>query len=190
MMQARTSLTHPLRIDELRVDGVGGRIGITFCPGKCADSVHGAPWARDVDIDVRAIRGWGASALVTLIEDHEFDFLRVRGLGVAVKAAGMDWHHLPIRDVDVPDRRFEEGWADVGPKLVSRVREGGCVVVHCRGGLGRAGMVAALLAIELGLSPGQAMVRVRASRRGAIETAAQERFVLGYSALGREGADA
>jgi len=58
--------------------------------------------------------------------------------------------------------------------------------VHCKGGLGRAGMVAALLLIETGDPPGAAIRKVRAVRPGAIETPAQERYVLAYRP--REGA--
>lgn len=53
----RTSLTDPLRIDELQVPGTPGRIGITFCPGKHAPSAHGAPWQRDVVQKLGITRG-------------------------------------------------------------------------------------------------------------------------------------
>jgi ADP-ribosyl-[dinitrogen reductase] hydrolase len=46
------------------------------------------------------------------------------------------------------------------------------------GGLGRSGMIAARLLVELGEEPRAAIQRVRAVRRGAIETAAQEAYVL------------
>ena len=45
---------------------------------------------------------------------------------------------------------------------------GGKVLIHCRGGLGRAGLVAALLLVEEGVSPPEAIRRVRAARPGAI----------------------
>jgi ADP-ribosyl-[dinitrogen reductase] hydrolase len=51
------------------------------------------------------------------------------------------------------------------------------VLVHCRGGLGRAGTIAARLLVELGMEPAEAIARVRAVRPGAIETPEQERFV-------------
>jgi len=54
----RTSLTHPIRVDALPV--AGGLLGLTFCPGKHGDSLTGAPWARDLDMDLRALRDWGA----------------------------------------------------------------------------------------------------------------------------------
>ena len=52
------------------------------------------------------------------------------------------------------------------------------MLVHCRGGLGRAGTIAARLLIELGIEPATAIERVRAVRPGAIETRAQEEYVL------------
>jgi predicted lactoylglutathione lyase len=35
---------------------------------------------RDLAQDLAAIRAWGAAAIVTLIEDHEFDLLSLQGL--------------------------------------------------------------------------------------------------------------
>jgi ADP-ribosyl-[dinitrogen reductase] hydrolase len=93
----------------------------------------------------------------------------------------MSWAHLPIRDMDVPTSPFLSGWPVVRTELLSRLDAGERVVVHCRGGLGRAGLVAALLLMETG-PPGEAAIRmVRAARPGAIETAAQERYVRAYT---------
>jgi ADP-ribosyl-[dinitrogen reductase] hydrolase len=69
------AVTHPLRIDDLPLGN--GRLGITFCPGKKGDSVFGAAWDRDLDLDMDAIKGWGANAVLSLIEDHEFEMLGV-----------------------------------------------------------------------------------------------------------------
>ena len=180
MPEARSSLTHPLRIDEIAVGDADGRIGVTFCPGKRAPSVIDAPWARDLGLDVDVIANWGAQVVVTLIEDHEFDLLDVRDLGATIRSRGIAWHHLPIRDVDIPDQRFHHGWPALVPDLVRRLRAGGRIVVHCRGGLGRSGLLAAFLVIEFGAAPGEAIDVVRRARPGAIETREQERFVAGY----------
>jgi len=174
----RTSLSHPLRIDELRIEGVSGLIGITFCPGKCAESYSGFRWERDLESDLDAISKWSADAAVTLIEDHEFDMLGVQHLGKQVGVRGIDWHHLPIVDVAPPDSRFEDGWLLSGPRLHAILCEGGRVLVHCRGGLGRAGTVAARLLVEFGVSPKRAVERVRSVRPGAIETHQQMQYVL------------
>jgi ADP-ribosyl-[dinitrogen reductase] hydrolase len=175
----RTSQTHPIRVDAISVRN--GLLGLTFCPGKHGDSLNGAPWARDLDTDLRALREWGAGLILTLIEPHEFDLLRVPDLGALVQAQGMSWAHLPIRDVDVPASPFLSGWPAVRAELLSRLDAGERVIVHCRGGLGRAGLVAAILLIETGLPAEGAIRMVRAARPGAIETAAQERYVLAYA---------
>lgn len=155
----------------------GGVLGLTLCPGKKGPSVFGAAWDRDLATDVAAIRGWAASTVLTLIEDHEFDVLDVRGLPAAVREAGMTWLHAPIRDVDVPNEAFERRWAVVGHKVRAELRRGNRVLIHCRGGRGRAGMIAARLLVELGEGPTEAVRRVRNARPGAIETSAQESHV-------------
>ncbi|MBO6885775.1 MAG: ADP-ribosylglycohydrolase family protein [Marivita sp.] len=171
----RTSITHPLRIDDLVIGN--GRLGITFCPGKKGASVFGAAWDRDLDLDLDAIKGWGAKAVLSLIEDHEFEMLGVAELGEAVKARGIVWVHFPIRDLDTPTDEAMGTWAAISAQLRATLERGGRVLVHCRGGLGRAGTIAALMLIERGWSAPQAISDVRTVRPGAIETEEQERWV-------------
>lgn len=169
----KTSLTHPLQIAEI-VMSDGGRIGITFCPGKKQPFAVSGTWDRDLTLDVQAIANWGAGTVLTLIEDHEFRSLRVEELGDAVRAHGMDWVHLPIPDASIPDAEFETAWIEIGAMLRSRLRAGAGVLVHCKGGLGRAGMIAARLLVELGMPADKAIAKVRHVRPGAIETLEQE----------------
>ncbi len=183
--EVRTSGSHPLRIDEVFAGDAGGRIGITFCPGKCGPSGSGYVWQRDLAADLDVVATWKPDAIVTLIEVHEFAMLGVAGLGDQIEQRGIKWHHLPIVDVRPPDARFEAGWEICGPRLAETLCRGGRVLVHCRGGLGRAGTVAARLLIELGVPPQDAVAKVRAARPGAIETAEQLRYVLN---LGRSSA--
>ena len=54
------------------------------------------------------------------------------------------------------------------------------VLVHCRGGLGRAGTIAARLLIELGVEPAKAIEDVRAVRPGSDRnTTIKQTFVKG-----------
>jgi len=62
-------------------------------------------------------------------------------------------------------------------RLRRLLRRGGKVVIHCRVGLGRSGMIAARLMVELGMTPSEAISRVRKARPGAIQTSEQERHV-------------
>jgi ADP-ribosyl-[dinitrogen reductase] hydrolase len=84
--------------------------------------------------------------------------------------------------VSIPDARFEKEWSTAGEELRALLRRGLDVLVHCRGGLGRAGTIAARLLIELGMDPTKAIEHVRAVRPRAIETSDQERYVRNLGA--------
>ena len=173
MSTVKTSVSDPLRIAEVTSAGTHGRIGLTLCPGKQDRTARSGPWARDLDLDLDAIQRWGATALISLIEDHEFDRLSVRGLHDAVETRHMEWWHLPIPDGEPPGPAFETVWVHAGAAIRDRLRLGFDVLVHCRGGLGRAGTIAARLLVELGVRPEDAIRQVRDARPGAIETPEQ-----------------
>jgi ADP-ribosyl-[dinitrogen reductase] hydrolase len=52
------------------------------------------------------------------------------------------------------------------------------IVIHCKGGLGRTGTIAARLLIEFGADATNAIQSVRKARPGAIENNLQEYYVL------------
>ncbi|MBZ4021165.1 hypothetical protein CKO11_01640 [Rhodobacter sp. TJ_12] len=179
----RTSETHPLQIAEVSAGPGLGRIGLTFCPGKYDRAAYSGAWARDLDLDLDVIAAWGARVVVTLVEPAELAALKVPGLGAAVHARGMIWQHLPIADYSVPDDLFEVRWASAGRGLRDILRAGQDILVHCKGGLGRAGMIAARLLAELGMEPKAAIRAVRTARPGAIETPSQLALVRGTRAI-------
>ena len=187
MPPARTSQTHPLYVSDLAVGP--GRLGLTLCPGKKGDSVFGASWDRDLGVDLAAIRSWGATAVLTLVEPDELRILGVELLGEAVRELGMEWHHFPIPDLGAPQDLDRSTWRTVSTRLHLILDQGGRVLVHCRGGLGRAGTMAALLLIERGDTADEAMERIRSVREGAIETDVQERFLAKRAALPDEPAE-
>jgi ADP-ribosyl-[dinitrogen reductase] hydrolase len=176
-MTARTSLTHPLQIAEVTAPGAGGMIGITFCPGKKQPAAMSGSWDRDLGHDLDAVKAWGATTVITLIEPHEMANLEVKALGAETAARGMEWRHMPITDVSAPDHRFQSAWAKDGHRLIAALHDGARVLVHCKGGLGRAGTIAALMLVELGMEADAAISAVRKARPGAIETPEQERFI-------------
>jgi ADP-ribosyl-[dinitrogen reductase] hydrolase len=179
MTTAKTSRSHPLRVDSLAIGGLSGVIGLTFCPGKKQQGALSGDWDRDLAADLEAIKSSGAEALVTLMETNELTAVRVpvTELGENAASLGLEWHHLPIRDVDVPDEGFEDLWTYSGLRLRHLLVQGKKVVIHCLGGLGRTGTIAARLLVELGTSPDAAIRAVRAARTGAIETREQEDYV-------------
>jgi hypothetical protein len=183
MTHVRTSTTHPLQIAEVRASAFHGRIGITFCPGKHDHFAHTGAWERDLGIDLDLIAAWGAKLVLTLVEPAELIALKVPMLGAEVQRRGIGWCHLPIADYGVPGKKFEEEWLTQGQAVRELLRQGEDVLVHCKGGLGRAGMMAARLLVELGMEPEAAIHAVRRVRKGAIETPAQLALVRRTVAL-------
>ena len=175
----RTSQTHPLQIGTLTLADTTARIGVTFCPGKRQRNAMTGIWERDLDTDLAAIREWGATHLLTLLEAHEFAELGVEALSERAGAAGLNWHHAPLVDTDVPDEAFEGQWALLGAALHAALDRGESMVVHCKGGIGRAGLIAARLLIERGevVDAAESIRRVRSVRPDAIENARQEAFL-------------
>jgi len=180
-----TSHTHPLRIDEVDIPGVPGIIGITLCPGKIQPGAVSGSWKRDLRVDLQAVKSWGATVWLNLLTRKEMLNLKVKDLEVAVKESGIRYYRLPIEDGGIPDETFEKSWNTIGAQLREELLRGGKILIHCKGGLGRSGMIAARLLVELGAATSEEAIRqVRASRPGAIETHAQEKHVLAMKVCG------
>jgi ADP-ribosylglycohydrolase len=174
----RTSDSDPLLINPVSLPGTG-RIGLTFCPGKKQDHGLTGPWDRDLAADLDRIGEFAPVALVTLMEGAELAGVQAPPelLEAEVTARGMDWYHLPIVDVSVPDETFERRWVLAGSRLRAELRAGKDIVLHCRGGLGRTGTIAGRLLVELGMDAEEAIGAIRAARPGSIETPEQEEHV-------------
>ena len=164
----KSSISHPLQIDSLAAGKGGGNIGLTLCPGKKQMSAYSGTWNRDLHADLQIINTFGARALVTLTEDDELETVHVPVQVLSARSAeqGIKWHHLPIHDTCVPDERFEDLWTYSDLHLRTLPRSGENIVIHCKGGLGRTGTIAARLLVEMGSDPEDAIKAVRKARPG------------------------
>jgi protein-tyrosine phosphatase len=173
---------YALRVDWLPRSAVTapGRLGLTRAPGRWAEG-------RDTDSDVRLredldalVTVHRAKLLVTLLERAEI--AELGALGALARRAGLRWVHFPIPDMWVPSD------AAAARRLVARLlralEDGRDVVVHCWGGLGRAGTIAACCLVARGCEPRRAIAIVRSTRPGAVQSMQQELFVREFVASG------
>ncbi|PRY74900.1 protein-tyrosine phosphatase family protein [Marivita geojedonensis] len=123
--------------------------------------------------DVQHLIEWKPAIVISLVSEIELVAAGAADLWRHLVDAGCRWEHLPIHDFGVPDAEFEEAWPEISANARRALMGGGRILVHCRGGCGRSGMVALRLMIELGEAPEDALDRLRAVRACAVETAEQ-----------------
>ena len=134
--------------------------------------------AGDYAGDLQHVLEWKPSIVISLVTEVELVSVKASGLWRDLADAGTRWEHLPINDFGVPDAGFEEAWPTVSASARRALMGGGRVLVHCRGGCGRSGMVALRLMIEVGEAPDDALDRLRHVRPCAVETDQQMAWAL------------
>lgn len=155
----------------LRVDWLSEvALGLTICPGR-------ADRRRDLAADLAVLSD--SDRLLCLLTDRELDWAGVPALLQAATEAGLAVHQHAIADQGVPDpAAFRETVDWVHAALDAGER----VVVHCMGGLGRSGLLAACVLVDRGLSAEAAIAAVRRARDPrAVETTEQEAFVAAWA---------
>jgi protein-tyrosine phosphatase len=181
----RTSLTHPIYVDWLP-DIAPGAIGLTFAPGKKAPSAIGHyRWERDLALDMaRLVDEYAVTRLACLIEDHEFEALGIADYLDQAAQRGVAVYRHPIADGGTPDS--PQSVQSLVERIVADARSGEVVVVHCRGGLGRAGTISGCALVSLGLAPEDALDVLRRTRGPQCpENLGQVDFIRRYAELNR-----
>lgn len=176
-MDVLTSHSSPLIIASVQSDACNGSVGMTLCPGKQQPSALSGAFQRDLSLDLDRVQSWGAAAVLTLMSKDELSAFKVAQLGDEVENRGMLWFQLPVANHHLPDADFECRWVYAGVRLRGLLRAGKKVLVHCGSGLGRTGVIAARLLVELGDSHEQAIVKVREARPGTLQESAQVQFL-------------
>ena len=149
-----------------------GRIGLTILPGR-------ADRKRSLDKDLEALKSQGVTHVVCLATTQELEDYGVPGLLQAYHDHGLIVSHLPILDQgSLPEQALHQLLAWIETALAQK----GQVLVHCVGGLGRSGTVAACWLRRKGLPASAALAEVRAIRSPrAVESALQEALVHSFS---------
>ena len=150
-----------LVIYALRVNG--GILALCQMPGL------NGHYADDLD----HLRDWKPALAITMTTEMELMQHGAATLGADFQAMGTRWVHLPVDDFGVPDARISQAWKAVSPQVMSALKGGGRVLVHCKGGCGRSGMIVLRLMVDAGEEPLEALRRLRAVRPCAVETEAQ-----------------
>lgn len=173
----RTSETHPIQVDFLPADIVPfpGRIGMTIAPGKRLIGMA-AVWERDLEQDLQRLRQhYHTDVLVSLVQEIELETLNTPNLLSQIASHHMRSIWFPVPDFGTPASM--SGLMQLVEQILELAQAGQTVVIHCRAGLGRTGLVTSACLVALGFSATHAFMRVREARPGCVETVAQEAYV-------------
>lgn len=178
MTTIRNSHTHPLRIDTITLPN-GARIGMTFCPGKKQATGMTGAWDRDLDTDLHTIKSWNPTTMIMCPEPHEYNMLQVAHIHDACAAHHISTIPFPFADDTIPTPEQQTTWdQDIEPYILDILQSGGSVIIFCKGGLGRTGLLASFLLTAMGQSGPDSVRDVRAIRTGTIYTPEQERAAM------------
>jgi protein-tyrosine phosphatase len=150
-------------------------------PGKLALSARprGDDWLED---EIASWRREGIDTVFSLLTSEEENDLGLSDEAREVKAQGMQFVSFPIMDRGVPNSDTKV--AKALERLDADLSAGRNVVVHCRQGVGRTGLIAAGLLVMKGLPPEAAVKSLSAVRGASIpETAAQRRWIDHYATV-------
>lgn len=134
---------------------------------------RGGEWLHD---ELGNWRREGVHTVFSLLTPEEEQDLDLSHEKRETQAQGMAFRSFPIPDRQVPDSEIR--LSKVLEKLDKELASGSNVVLHCRQGIGRSGLVAACLLVTKGLDPKASIKRLSAARGTPIpETAQQRRWI-------------
>jgi len=136
---------------------------------------RGGDWLED---EIAEWKRQGVDVVVSLLTNEELIELGLVAEEELIMSAGLQFFSLPILDRGIP----EDGEAtyQLTRDLAEQLTGGQTIAIHCRQSIGRAGLVAASVLVELGMRPQLAIDRISASRGLPIpETSSQLDWILG-----------
>ncbi|WP_407333993.1 cyclin-dependent kinase inhibitor 3 family protein [Enterovibrio sp. 27052020O] len=160
-------MTHPTW--ELPVET--GALILTPCPGT-----KGTPLKESLV----QLKAQGVTVMVTAINHDEMAQKNVTELSDSAEQVGITWFHAPIEDDEVPEAVFVQSWQKCQPRLHQAIANGEKVALHCMGGAGRTGLMAAHLLLERGWDLDDIIREVQALRPGAFTKQVQMDYIRDF----------
>lgn len=152
----------------------GASFLFTPCPGTQGSELEAA---------VATLATAGATAVITALPTEEIDALKVSTLGQQITQSGMQWFQLPIEDDQAPAADFFDVFSHARDTLLSLLNNKATIAIHCRGGSGRTGLIAAILLLESGMTWAEVKALIQAVRPKALTLPVHTQFLQTHYAL-------
>jgi protein-tyrosine phosphatase len=149
----------------------GGRLAVAPRP-------RGGEWLED---EIRSWKSGGVDVVVCLMEDWELAELDLSRESETCRAQGLSFIHFPIRDRGMPESAASV--CMLAQTIAQHRASDRNVLIHCRAGIGRTGLVAACCLVADGVAAGEAFARIAEARGFPVpDTEDQMRWVENFSA--------
>ena len=152
-------MIHPY--DELVLEGAAALI-FTPCPGTKGASLQDS---------LQTLKQAGAAAIITLMPQEEMARNAVDTLPALCDELGLRWLHCPVEDDQLPLADFAAAWQLHSAGIHQLLSDGKKIAIHCKGGSGRTGLMAAQIMLERGIDKAQVKQRIQALRPNALTLA-------------------
>ena len=131
---------------------------------------RGGDWLSD---EVSSLRTSEVNVVISLLEAHEVDELEILEEENLCRENEIDFISFPIRDRGVP----ESGALALVliDSVLSKLRSGKNVAIHCRAGIGRSSLIAACVLKLSGLGVDEAFEKIQSARGCAVPDTVQQR---------------
>ncbi len=167
--------------DFIESKSFSGKIILTSFPGLNKEGTFEDSIFNE---ELNLFKNNNCSSITSFVEDSEFEKSCDKTMFVkSIYEHKLHWYHLPIYDMGAPDKDFKFKWETTKVLLKNELIDGKNLILHCRGGKGRAGTIAAILLVEFNYNKQEAIDLVRERRKGAIESKEQENFIFAYRAV-------
>jgi len=151
-------MSHPFDVFSTPV--FDGKLLFTPCPATKGTGLSDA---------LTTLKQAGATGIITLMADAELAENAAADLGTVCTQMGLQWYQLPVADDAAPADDFQAAWQQHSAEILQRLNAGETLAIHCKGGSGRTGLIAAQIILAAGGELNATIAAVQALRPRALQ---------------------
>lgn len=154
-------------------------LGISHCPGKYPIK---AEKKENLFKDLTSITDQRIKCIITLLSKEELNVKKITHFEETIRNFSFKHYIEEIDDLSVPSKAKLIRFKSLIQSIVSEIKLGNAVLIHCNAGLGRSGLVASILLKEM-TNESNPIEYVRNFRKGAVENQKQEKFISNWQMI-------
>ena len=121
-------------------------LGISYCPGKYPIK---AEKKENLFKDLTSITDQKIKCIITLLSKEELNVNKITHFEETIRNFGFKHYIEEIDDLSIPSKAKLIRFKSLIQSIVSEIKLGNAVLIHCNAGLGRSGLVASILLKEI-----------------------------------------